>query len=485
VAGVSRAERERRAALLAKGLKWCPGCDREISLDFFTNDASRSDGKASKCKPCLYAQQDQQRENAHVSAAKREYRNSLTIQGLKQCSGRYGCDRILPLEDFPPAPRNSDGRATNCRQCHAGNVLERRRESGVKAAESFDERRSRAIDDLIAAGFTIPVDFHYVDVNKPVTVICRCGNPRARILVSDVRKRGSVGCSECHIDNVNASKHASTIAKVQEVIENQPPGEQDVLLGSWLGPRGGKEGDLGYRTTWLRLRCGRPSCSYEWDMRSGNFLQGSRCPACGGVIVVPGINDLGTKRPDLARELKDPSLAETVTVSSAKVFWWRCPNDACGEKYEARVSDRTYVHRGTGCPHCAENGYRLNRSGALYVVFGVGRATGLAIIKFGIANTERNARTAPLKRRLREHAEQGLTEVLSLHRHRDGRVPWMAERLLKRLARVAGAPPGVSRDDLPDGFTEAFVDSATARDWLALNIPACLAEAKIAASELD
>jgi hypothetical protein len=468
MAGISKAERERRAELLTQGLKWCPECERERPLDDFTNDASRSDGKASKCSSCLYGRQAEWKATVAVRVVERAERERLLAEGLKRCGGKDGCNRILRLEEFSPAPRNSDGRATNCHECQAAVVMRGRRAAGVQPSPSAAARREAAIADLLDAGYTPPGDFVFPGTDTAVVVTCRCGNFEASVRLSDVRK-GQRGCAACHRENINGRKHANTVVKVERIIEGQPEGERDCLLSAWLGPKGGAVEAA--RMTWIRVVCGRPGCGYEWNCRSGLYLRGTRCPVCAGLVVVPGINDLATRRPDLARQLKDQSLGQLVTVSSAKKLWWVCFNPECGRSFEARVSDRSEPDRGSGCPYCSETGYKVAQPGALYVVFGSSRWTGSPVIKFGIANTRRTGRVSPLRRRLREHSDQGLTEVLSVHRHEEGRIPWLAERALKRRAKRTGAPARVSRDDLPDGFTEAFVDTSEARDWLRTQVP--------------
>ncbi len=67
-----------------------------------------------------------------------------------------------------------------------------------------------------------------------------------------------------------------------------------------------------------------------------------------------GVNDLGTVRPDLAKQLVDPSEAETVTESSQKKLLWVCENDHPRYEWEARVDSRSNSRaNGKGCGVCA------------------------------------------------------------------------------------------------------------------------------------
>ena len=70
----------------------------------------------------------------------------------------------------------------------------------------------------------------------------------------------------------------------------------------------------------------------KWRCKEGHIYssainsragQGSSCPICSGRQVLKGLNDLGTRFPDIAAEAYgwDP---ETVTAGTAKKKEWRC-----------------------------------------------------------------------------------------------------------------------------------------------------------------
>jgi len=81
-------------------------------------------------------------------------------------------------------------------------------------------------------------------------------------------------------------------------------------------------------------------------------LSGNGCTICTNRVVVPGVNDLGTLRPDIAASwhptANGPLTPQHISIgSSMRVYWW------CEEhEYEwvAKVSSRT--HDGRGCPVC-------------------------------------------------------------------------------------------------------------------------------------
>ncbi len=95
-------------------------------------------------------------------------------------------------------------------------------------------------------------------------------------------------------------------------------------------------------------------CNFSWDASVYHrTLRNQGCPMCNGVnFVKPGINDLLTKCPDVAKEwhpTKNGDLKpNNITYKSGKKVWWLCPK---GHEYEAKPHDR--VGDGTGCPICS------------------------------------------------------------------------------------------------------------------------------------
>ena len=92
-------------------------------------------------------------------------------------------------------------------------------------------------------------------------------------------------------------------------------------------------------------------------------LQGNGCPALSGNMVAPGLNDLSTLNPTLAKQWnceknkglankwgEDMSTPDKVTPGSKHKVWWKCDN---GHEWQAVINNR---HRlGHGCPECYKN----------------------------------------------------------------------------------------------------------------------------------
>ena len=102
------------------------------------------------------------------------------------------------------------------------------------------------------------------------------------------------------------------------------------------------------------LQC--PTCGYEWrESLRGTRKESRKCPSCHGGrghYLAKGSNDLGSKRPDVARQL-DPELngglrAEDLHAHAGAMVWWRGP---CGHVWREKVSMRS-MRVDDSCPYC-------------------------------------------------------------------------------------------------------------------------------------
>ena len=117
--------------------------------------------------------------------------------------------------------------------------------------------------------------------------------------------------------------------------KNRTP-SSDVMSGSgkkvwWLGP-----------------------CGHEWDATVASRVTGSGCPYHAGKRVLPGFNDLATKRPEIANQWhpsRNGNLRPSdVTPGSNRTAWWL---GDCGHEWDAKIADRTL--NGYGCPYESSN----------------------------------------------------------------------------------------------------------------------------------
>lgn len=85
---------------------------------------------------------------------------------------------------------------------------------------------------------------------------------------------------------------------------------------------------------------------HTWDAVISARNRGNGCPFCAGKAAIPGVNDLATLFPDIAKQVVDWDPA-TVMGGSSKVIKWKC---AKSHVWKASVAART---AGSGCPFCA------------------------------------------------------------------------------------------------------------------------------------
>lgn len=88
----------------------------------------------------------------------------------------------------------------------------------------------------------------------------------------------------------------------------------------------------------------------QWPAKIESRVRGTGCPFCTNHKILPGFNDLASKRPDLMEEWDwqkntlDPS---RIAPSSGKTAFWICSK---GHEWPAEISSR---NKGHGCPFCA------------------------------------------------------------------------------------------------------------------------------------
>lgn len=90
-------------------------------------------------------------------------------------------------------------------------------------------------------------------------------------------------------------------------------------------------------------------CGHEWQTSAKARSQGENCPICSNARIIPGINDLATLAPEIAKEWSEknmPLLPSMIGVGSHRKAIW-CGK--CGHEWSAPIRDRV---RGAGCPYC-------------------------------------------------------------------------------------------------------------------------------------
>ena len=127
-----------------------------------------------------------------------------------------------------------------------------------------------------------------------------------------------------------AAQHPD-LAKEWHPTKNLPLTPEQVLPGS-------------EKKVWWR--CGQ---GHEWQAEIRSRANGCGCPVCTNRVVVPGVNDLASRFPDLAQEWDAAAngtlTPQDVTFGAKRKVWWRC---AKGHSWHVSVQSRITLFFSTG-----------------------------------------------------------------------------------------------------------------------------------------
>jgi hypothetical protein len=125
-----------------------------------------------------------------------------------------------------------------------------------------------------------------------------------------------------------------------------------IIAGDWHPTKNGNRKPNNYlsgsnaKVWWLG------SCGHEWESKITSRTLGGGCLICSGRLVISGINDLATLKPDIAQEWHPTKnkglLASDVTVSSARKVWWQC---SLGHEWLSPPHWR--ASGSNNCPYCS------------------------------------------------------------------------------------------------------------------------------------
>jgi predicted nucleic acid-binding Zn-ribbon protein len=178
-------------------------------------------------------------------------------------------------------------------------------------------------------------------------------------------------------------------------------------------------------------------CSYEWSVIPATIASGAGCPICAGVSVQPETWKaralaVGIEWLDLPTSARRPTKA-------------RCLK--CGLTWNANPGG---VTSGSGCPDCAETGYKVGQPGLFYLVERKS-SQGRPARKIGITNV------SSAKTRLSLWRNQGF--LLRMQKvHDDGQLILNLEtNMLRWLRFEMNLPQYLDKEEMPrGGATETF-----------------------------
>jgi len=133
--------------------------------------------------------------------------------------------------------------------------------------------------------------------------------------------------------------------------------ENEELMKEWDWEANNKEGldptqlsaQSSQKVWW---KCSK--CSYKWQTAiNKRTYRKHGCLNCTGQVAFPGVNDLATLYPEVAKEwhpTKNDSLTpRDIRPKSNKKYWWKCSK--CGYTWQASGSSR--IGHKSGCPACS------------------------------------------------------------------------------------------------------------------------------------
>lgn len=211
------------------------------------------------------------------------------------------------------------------------------------------------------------------------------------------------------------------------------------------------------------------SQGHDYKMRIDNrcFLD-RQCAVCANRQVQVGINDLASRRPDLAQEWdkdKNGHLSPTdVPYESTKKAWWLCSE---GHSFHSKINMR--ATRNVGCPKCAKSGFDQSSPSVFYFI----QNQALATRKVGIANVA--------SQRLDKWVSKGWTVIFSIESKSGTQVLELETQILRWIRKDLGLPPYLGAMELGaiGGWSETFSVEGVSNDVIISKIEGLLTELSV------
>lgn len=188
--------------------------------------------------------------------------------------------------------------------------------------------------------------------NQLVTWECPICGETWKSPIASIVSRNVTSCPTCSMKNNGAKitraktiKHGSLAERSKELLE-QWDYEANIGLSPYDIPL-----NYSFKVGW---KCN--ICGYKWYSSPATRVRNNKvagCPHCTGRVVMPGIDDLETLYPDIAKEWdyekNKPFQPSQIKPFSNKKYYWICKN--CNKSYFTLPGSRI---KGHGCPSCAQ-----------------------------------------------------------------------------------------------------------------------------------
>lgn len=166
----------------------------------------------------------------------------------------------------------------------------------------------------------------YINSNTMMECEHVCGHKRSTTSGSLLHGHG---CPKC-----NNSIKQSQEEFEQKVYKQNP---NITIIGKYINS-----------ATKVMVKCNKDN--YEWPASPLNLERGSGCPVCDNKVIIPGINDVATQRPDLVKYFTNPDETKLYSSGSHKHIKARCPD--CGAVRDIEI--KSLAMQGFSCYVCSD-----------------------------------------------------------------------------------------------------------------------------------
>lgn len=201
-----------------------------------------------------------------------------------------------------------------------------------KTQEEFEKELSLVLPDIKVIG-------KYINMNTKISFKCLIHDFEFDAFPQNML-RGH-GCRKCGNEK-QSKKQTKPHDKFVQDLKNINPTID--VVGEYIN-----------MDTKILVRCSIDG--YIWSADPRKLMRGNDCPVCSNRVVLYGINDVSTTRPDLVKYFKHKDEARKYTSGSTKYIDVICPE--CG--YEDRVRVSNLSRFGFSCNGCYEKQYGRKR----------------------------------------------------------------------------------------------------------------------------
>lgn len=342
MAGITKEEQKRRAELLARGIKICGHCKRELPVEQFSKTKRNKDGLNNKCKECASKHEKQYRQQhkekiqqykqqrytnikngthivnpgkTHEQFIKELHEVNSNIEVLEHYKGIQVKIKVkckIDGYEWEATPGNLL-KEHGCPKCAKLSV----KQQLTKTHEQFIKELQQINQDIEVLGI-------YINDSSKIKLRCKVCDYEWEATPN--RLLQGTGCPKC------AGKMKKTH---EQFINDLVQINKDIqVLGT-------------YKNANTKIKCKCKICGHEWKTLPSSLLKGRGCPVC---AKVKRVQKRTKTHNQFIKELKevnhDIEVLDTYETANTKIKV-KCKID--GHIWEAKPAS---LLNGIGCPKC-------------------------------------------------------------------------------------------------------------------------------------